>query len=164
MRLRLLCSALLLVGSSSVFADAASHAAEAERFLTLTHADKLSVPVYTQVQQMFAERFAQAQAPQNKRVLLERYQAKADEALNRAIGWGKLKPDMVKLYTTTFTEAELKELMAFYQSPVGRKVLEKMPALASQSIQISQQRLQAAVPEVNKLLAEMTAELEAKQP
>lgn len=161
-RLRLICSALLLAASSQAFADAASHAAQAERFLELTRADKLTTPVYAQVQQMFAQRFAEAQAPADKKALLESYQAKANAELNRAIGWDKLEPDMVKLYTTTFTEAELKELMAFYQSPVGRKVLEKMPLLAGQSVQISQQRLQSAVPEVNKLLEQMSVELGGK--
>ena len=163
-RLRLFCSALLLAVSGPVFADAASHAAEAERFLALTRADKLAVPVYAQVQQLFAQRFAQAQAPANKQALLESYQAKANAALDRAIGWDKLEPDMIKLYTSNFSESELQELMAFYQSPIGRKVLEKMPVLASQSVQISQARLQAAVPEVNKLLEAMTAELGSPKP
>lgn len=159
-RLRFLCSALLLVASGPVFADAASHAAQAERFLELTRADKLTMPVYAQVQQMFAQRFAEAQAPQSQRAVLEGYQAKANAALDRAIGWDKLEPDMVRLYTSNFSETELKELMAFYQSPLGRKVLEKMPTLAAQSVQISQARLQPAVPEVNKLLSEMSAELQ----
>ncbi|QKE62668.1 DUF2059 domain-containing protein [Aquipseudomonas campi] len=163
-RLRLVCSALLLAVSGPVFADAASHAAQAERFLELTRADKLAVPVYAQVQQMFAQRFAQAQAPADKQALLESYQVKADAALNRAIGWDKLEPDMIKLYTSTFSESELQELMAFYQSPIGRKVLEKMPVLAAQSVQISQSRLQAAVPEVNRLLEEMSAELDKQKP
>lgn len=163
-RLRLVCSALLLAASGPVFADAASHSAVAERFLELTRAEKLAVPVYAQVQQMFAQRFAQSKAPAGKQALLESYQAKANAALNRAIGWDKLEPDMIKLYTSTFSEAELQELMAFYQSPVGRKVLEKMPVLAAQSVQISQSRLQAAVPEVNKLLEDMTAELGSQKP
>lgn len=161
-RLRLLCSAVLLAVSSTAFADASSHAAQAERFLELTRADKLATPVYAQVQQMFAQRFAEAQAPADKKALLESYQAKANAELNRAIGWDKLKPDMIKLYTSTFSEAELKDMMAFYQSPVGRKVLEKMPMLAGQSVQISQTRLQSAVPEVNKLLEQMSVELGGK--
>ncbi|CAD5109317.1 DUF2059 domain-containing protein [Zestomonas carbonaria] len=161
--IRALCTAVLLVGmSGQVLADAASHAANAERFLKLAHADKLTVPVYAQVQQMFAQRFAQAQAPESKKALLEGYQAKANAALDKAVGWDKVKPDMIKLYTGAFTEQELKDLLAFYESPLGKKVLAKMPELTAQSAQLTQAKLETAVPEVNKLLSDMTAELEPK--
>ena len=161
LRFSKLCTAVLLsVSASLAMADAASHAADAERFLKLANADRLTVPVYGQVQQMFAQRFAEA--PNGKKAVLESYQAKANAALDRAVGWDKLKPDMVKLYTTNFSEPELKELVAFYQSPLGKKVLEKMPQLTQQSAQMTQAKLESAVPVVNKLLADMTAELEPK--
>ncbi|MDB6143398.1 MAG: hypothetical protein JWP80_2442 [Pseudomonas sp.] len=160
-RLRALCTAVALVcASGQVFADPASHAASAETFLKLAHADKLGTPVYMQVQQMFEQRFVETKAPESKKATLETYQAKANAALDSSIGWDKLKPDMVKLYTSNFTEAELKDLIAFYQSPLGKKVQAKMPELAQQSAQLTQGKLEAAVPVVNKLLADMTAELD----
>jgi hypothetical protein len=129
-RLRAICTAVALVcASGPVFADTASHNASAEAFLTLAHADKLGTPVYMQVQQMFAQRFAQTKAPESKKALLETYQAKANAALDQAIGWNKLKPDM---------------------------------QLTQQSAQMTQAKLESAVPVVNKLLADMTAELEPK--
>lgn len=164
-RLRALCTAAVLVcASGQVLADTASHNASAEAFLTLAHADKLGTPVYMQVQQMFAQRFEQTKAPEAKKAVLETYQAKANAALDQAIGWNKLKPDMVKLYTTNFTESELKDLVVFYQSPLGKKVMTKMPELAQQSAQLTQGKLESAVPVVNKLLADMTAELEPGKP
>ncbi|MGL4315584.1 MAG: DUF2059 domain-containing protein [Pseudomonas sp.] len=162
-RLTLVCSALLLAISTPLLADDASHAAQARKLLEITHANKLTVPVYSQVQQAFAQRFAEAQAPESKKALLESYQAKANVALDKAIGWQKLEPQMVSLYSAAFTEAELKELIAFYQSPTGSKVLARMPALMAQSVQISQSQLQPAVPEVNKLLTDMSAELAPKK-
>ena len=159
-RLRAICTAVALVcASGQVFAAAASHAASAETFLKLAHADKLGTPVYMQVQQMFAQRFEQTKAPAAKKALLETYQAKANTALDQAIGWDKLKPDMVKLYTANFSESELNDLVKFYQSPLGKKVLEKMPQLTQQSAQMTQAKLESAVPVVNKLLEDMTNEL-----
>ena len=158
-----LCAAVLLICSAQALADAKSHAADAERFLRLAHADKLVVPVYAQVQQMFAQRFAESKASQDKQALLERYQAKANVALDNAVGWDKIKPEMVKLYTGNFNEQELKELIAFYESPLGQKVLLKVPALTAQSARLTQSKLEQAVPEVNKLLADMSAELGDKQ-
>jgi hypothetical protein len=162
--LRICGVALLLCIGAPVFADEASHAAEAEKFLKLTNADRIAVPVHAQVQQMFAQRFSQTQAPITQKATLERYQAKADAELEKAIGWDKLEPELVKLYTETFSEAELKELMAFYKTPLGNKVLAQMPQLAGRSAQIAQAHLQPAVPQVNKLLNDMTAELQAAKP
>ncbi|MFI8740299.1 DUF2059 domain-containing protein [Stutzerimonas zhaodongensis] len=159
-----LCSVLsmaLLSGQAS--ADSSGHKAQAERFLELVNADRLAVPVYAQVQQMFAERFEQTQAPASKRALLERYQSKADAALDKAIGWEQVKPDLIKLYTETFTEQELSQLNDFYESALGKKMLTKLPELNARSAQVTQAKLQSAVPQVNKLLAEMTAELDTQK-
>ena len=160
-RLRVLCAAVALAcASGQVLAATASHNAAAEKFLTLANADKLGTPVYMQVQQMFAQRFAQTKAPATKQSVLESYQAKANAALDSAIGWNKLKPKMVDLYTQTFTEQELKDLVKFYQSPLGKKVLSQMPKVTQQSAQLTQQSLEPAVPVVNKLLEDMTKELD----
>ena len=66
---------------------------------------------------------------------------------------------MIKIYTDNFTEQDLKDLVKFYQSPLGKKVQEKMPTVTQLSAQMSQQKLESAVPVVNKLLADMTNEL-----
>lgn len=164
-RLPAFCAALLLMcGSAQVLADAKSHAADAERFLLLARADRLAVPVFTQVQQMFAQRFAESNAAQSEKALLETYQAQANAALEQAVGWGSLKPDMVKLYTRNFNEQEMKDLIRFYESPLGKKVLEQMPSLTAQSAQLTQSKLETAVPKVNQLLAEMTSKLTPKKP
>jgi hypothetical protein len=153
--------ALCLFGAATtnVLADAKSHQAQAERFLQLAQADKLTVPVYAQVQQMFAQRFAEANAPEAKKATLERYQAKANAALDKAVGWNQIKPDMVKLYTSNFSEAELDQLITFYQSPLGKKVMQRLPALNAESAQIAQARIEKAVPEVNGLMEQMGKEL-----
>lgn len=160
--LRTLCTAALLVGFSSM--ALADSSAEAEKFLKQVHADKLTVPVYAQVQQMFAQRFAQSKAPDSKKAVLDRYQAKANAELDRVVSWDKIKPDMIKLYTDNFSESELKQLNDFYASALGQKVLAKMPRLTAQSAQLTQAKLQGAVDPVNKLLADMDKELGVKSP
>ncbi|WP_263144282.1 DUF2059 domain-containing protein [Pseudomonas sp. RIT-PI-AD] len=163
-KLRVLCTAALLAcASSQVLADASSHAASAESFLKLMHADQGTVALYGQVQQMFNQRFEQLQAPATKKATLETYTAKANAALDKAVGWDKLKPDLVKLYVSNFSETELKDMIAFYQSPTGKKMMEKMPQLGNEAARLTQAKLEPAVPVVNKLLEDMTGELSPKQ-
>jgi hypothetical protein len=41
--------------------------------------------------------------------------------------------DVAKLYAARFTEQELKDVLAFYKSPVGRKVIAQEPQILDQS-------------------------------
>lgn len=160
---RTLSAAALLLSSSLALADAASHAQAAERFLKLTRADQMSAQVYLQVQQAFEQRYAEQAVP-DKKALLQRYQAKGKAALDRGLAWDKLKPEMISLYTGAFSEQELNELIAFYQSPLGGKLLDHLPVITMESARLTQRQVQQVAPEVNKLLTEMSAELAASKP
>lgn len=152
--------ATLLSTSGSAFGNSAA----AERLLALTHARNLAVPVYAQVQQMFAQRFNERQKPANKAsvAVLERYQAKANALLDQAIGWERLQPSLVALYRQAFSDAELQAMVDFYESPVGRKMLRKLPDLNRRSAQLTQSRLENVAPEVTALLDAMEKELDGK--
>lgn len=46
--------------------------------------------------------------------------------------------EVAKVYASHFTEKELKDLLAFYQSPLGRKVVTEEPKALDQSMQFAQ--------------------------
>ncbi len=46
--------------------------------------------------------------------------------------------EVAKAYAQHFTEAELKEIIAFYKSPVGRKMLTEEPKAIEQSLKAAQ--------------------------
>jgi hypothetical protein len=50
-----------------------------------------------------------------------------------------LYDEMAGLYAAQFTLAELKQLVAFYKSPLGVKTVEKIPMLAQQSMTLGQE-------------------------
>src|SRR5437879_1667067 len=51
------------------------------------------------------------------------------EWAKKYLTWETLMPEFVKAYKEAFTESEIRELIAFYQTPVGQKMLVKMPEL-----------------------------------
>jgi hypothetical protein len=83
------------------------------------------------------------------------YEAVMKEFLGKYMSWDSLKADMIKIYMDEFTESELGELNRFYQTPVGRKTVEKMPVLMTKGAQLGGQRVQQHMPE---LQAAITAE------
>ncbi len=51
-----------------------------------------------------------------------------DEELDRMTK--AILPQLAQVYADTFDEAELRDVLAFYTSPAGRKLIEKQPELA----------------------------------
>jgi hypothetical protein len=58
--------------------------------------------------------------------------------LETEIRWDELRPQMVELYVSRFSESELRELTAFYRSPVGKKALNALPGLVAEGAKIGQ--------------------------
>ena len=50
---------------------------------------------------------------------------------------GELMNDAARIYASHFTEAELKQILAFYQSPLGQKLLTEEPKTADESISMA---------------------------
>jgi hypothetical protein len=58
------------------------------------------------------------------------------------------------VYATNFTEAELREIEAFYRQPVGQKMLEKMPAIGQQALAVGQEIGRKAAEDLRQRLTE----------
>jgi uncharacterized protein len=61
--------------------------------------------------------------------------------------WDEIKPLMAKLYTDSFTESELRDLVAFYETPTGKKAASLMPVLTQKGMAIGMSRIQTHMPE-----------------
>ncbi len=72
--------------------------------------------------------------------------------LSKYMSFADLKQEMARIYAEEFTEAELKEITRFYLTPVGKKTIEKLPALQQKSIAVAQQKLQAHLPELQQTI------------
>ena len=89
--------------------------------------------------------------PQGQKVI-EKFSADAGVIIRKEINWADLKGAYLKLYAETFTQEEVDGLLAFYRSPAGVALLEKMPQVTQKSAAITQQRIG---PLVEKLKASM---------
>ena len=50
----------------------------------------------------------------------------------------ELNAQVAKLYATHFTEAELKDLLAFYKTPVGMKLIVEQPKVGEEGLKFAQ--------------------------
>jgi hypothetical protein len=71
----------------------------------------------------------------------------------------ELGNEVARLYATHFTEQELKDLLVFYKSPLGRKMLAEQPKIADDSLKFAQDWSNKLSDEV---IATMRAELKKR--
>lgn len=79
---------------------------------------------------------------------------KEADIFDTLLKWDTLKQDFIQIYSEVYSEQELKDLTAFYNSPVGRKFVEKMPDLQKKTLEVMQKRMALAMPALQKLRAQ----------
>lgn len=81
--------------------------------------------------------------------------------LRKYVSYEALKADMIKLYQSEFTEAEIRKMTEFYRTPVGKKAVAKLPKLTASGAQLGMQRVQSNMAELQQAIAKRDAELKA---
>jgi uncharacterized protein len=91
-----------------------------------------------------------------QQALLERAPAEFAAVLRQELAWDKIRPIQVGIDRETFTQDEINGLIAFYESPVGKAFIDKMPAVMQRSTQLMQV---LAAPMADKMRAAMESAL-----
>jgi len=89
------------------------------------------------------------------------------EWASKYLTWNAMLPEVAKLYKETFTESEVRELIAFYQTPVGQKVLAKLPEVTQKAFSIGSTIGQAHSDELRQMIeakAKQLDDLSKKKP
>jgi hypothetical protein len=144
------------LGSVSVVsspADDASHRQAAEQLLVATNTE--------QVLDDSLEASLQMQISQNP--MLAPYADTMRAFFEKHLAWESIKPELVDLYVTSFTEKELKEISKFYSTPVGRKAITKLPELMSAGAAIGQRRVQENMGELVQMIQQKEKELQGAE-
>lgn len=66
--------------------------------------------------------------------------------------FSEVTDEIARLYATHFTEQELKDILAFYNSPAGKKMLSEQPVVVDASVKFAQDW-------ANKLSEQVTAKM-----
>ncbi|MFC0516651.1 DUF2059 domain-containing protein [Mucilaginibacter angelicae] len=72
--------------------------------------------------------------------------------------WDLLKDKMAVIYASEFTEDELNQLTAFYNSPIGKKASSKMTVLMQRGMQVGQEAVAAHKDELQQMMQDEFAE------
>lgn len=157
-------AALLLALSFplAAHADTASKHAKLDELFSLMKLDKLMSQMMDAGMQQSTSMFNSATGmkmdPKTK-AHFDAYMIKVRNMVESELSWKSLEPDFYRIYDENFTEAQIDDLLTFYKSPTGAAVLEKMPLLAQQGMQIAQTRMTKIEPKLKLLVEEFVKEV-----
>jgi hypothetical protein len=143
------------VGAADAQQPSPSAIATAKELITVKGAGALYDPIVPGVIEHAKAVFMQANPTLGKDInevalkLRTEYAPRSGEPVNEA----------AKLYAARFTEQELKDALAFYKSPLGRKLLAEEPNLLDQSMKSAQTWADKLSEEV---IAKMRAEMKKR--
>jgi hypothetical protein len=161
-----LIAAVLMLAATPLWATPAAPTANikaVERLLELSHADNMAQQMQLQIQNLLNQQAQQLNASTAERPIVDKYIKELSTTVLPELAWSKLKPDLVKAYSTTFTDGEIADLSAFYASKTGQSYLQKAPELGRQTVLLTQARLQGLLPKVRDISRRMEADLQAQR-
>ena len=86
------------------------------------------------------------------------------EWAEKHLTWEVMAPPMSAVYAEKFTEPELRELIAFYRTPAGRKLVEVTPELTQRGAQIGAEVAQRYMSELQEMIQARAQELSRGSP
>lgn len=67
------------------------------------------------------------------------------------LDWKNLEPQYARLYSKYFSDTEMRQIGAFYKTPVGIKMNRLMPDLSAEAMMISQELIKKNTGKITKL-------------
>lgn len=91
---------------------------------------------------------------------IEPYRDVMVEWATRYLTWEAMVPAMTAIYQETFSEPEIREMIAFYRTTTGKKVLETLPDVMQRSADVGVALAQQHQGDLEKMVAKRRRELE----
>ena len=139
-------------------------AKQIDEVLELTHAQALLESSLRQVEKsqrdMLDQVLKEERVSPEERAKIDAMLAKMSKSLQAAMAWEKLRPIYHRIYMASFEAEDVDAMIAFYRTPAGQHLIERMPALMQNTMSEMQALM---VPTLQQFQQDVTAEIEARR-
>ena len=151
--------------SAAQAADAPPTEASIKHLLTTMHASKMMDSVWTQMDGALKSSIQQATGGQPlndaQKAIVDDMSKQMVAIFRESMSWDKLEPIFVRVYQKSLTQHEVNGIAAFYATPDGQAMLDKMPVIMQNTMQEMQGVMQEMMPKIQTLARESTGKLKA---
>lgn len=142
--------ALALAVSFGMGVAHAADPAKAEQLIDATGIEHSVIGMQQQLMQAAAQRYMMAA---QQRGLDEGQAASGRPAMEalfqdiqNTLSWDAMKPDVVRVHSEVFTDAEIDAALAFYTSAEGRSFMDKQERLMERTGEVAERRVSESMP------------------
>jgi len=146
----------VVILSITGYSYAATKEELAKEIVKLTDISKMTNSVITQVMHQQADQLKAVNIPADHQKDEAALRDKIRVKLEENVSWAKLEPEYTKFLIEVYTEEELKAILNFCSSPVGKEILKKEPILMGKIMVMTQARVQSVYPEIQKMTRDFT--------
>jgi hypothetical protein len=154
----------LLLSSTTAFAAPASEAS-IRQLLEVTQVRRLLDDIRQQTYALMndiARQATRGQAPNAKQqAAIAKMKQKMIGVMQAELAWEKMEPLYLRLYQETFSEEEVASMLDFYNTPAGKALVVKMPALVQKTMHEVQAMVSALTPKMRQIEREFVDEMKA---
>jgi hypothetical protein len=160
---RLFLLGLFLISGFSWADSEADKRAAVKKLLELTDAESMVNVVYEQMEQMVASTQSQLGLKGEELAMFNEYYKQVIELTRTEMNWATLEGPITDIYVKNFTQKELDDIIAFYNSDSGQSMVKKMPGITRESMQLSQGVMASLMPKIQQLSLKFQQELRNKR-
>ena len=163
---KVLVALVAMVACLSASAEPATDA-DVQEFFAASHVEKILDSVQRQTEGLMRNALNQSlngKAPTPKQQeAIDTMRASMAKVMNDVVSWGKMEPMFLRLYKETFTREEVQAMTAFYKSPAGQSMVNKMPALMQKTMGEVQNMMRGVAPQLQAIQQKFTADMKAAE-
>lgn len=113
--------------------------------------EQLQGMMRAQMQEQLATSSANADCPA-VRTVVDGFAGDTARLIGQSLGSDDFLSEVAQVYADVFTLEEIEAVAEFYRTPVGRKMLDRMPELMQRSMEISQRMVADMMPGLESLV------------
>lgn len=125
---------------------------------------QMSASINANLQQRLAQQTLSADQRKQTQKILSDFSQQLTALVAQEVTGPAYMQDVADVYRETFSQAEIDSLIAFYQTPTGRLVIEKMPVVAQKTTALTLQRLPQLQQKAQALAQQTAQKLQAAVP
>ena len=112
------------------------------------------------LQQGLAQSMKGKEPSATQKAKITEFENKLSQMMKDELSYARMKDVYLQVYRETFTQEEISSIIAFYSSPAGKAMIEKIPVAMQKASALVQARIGPMGEKVQGLMAEFQKELE----
>jgi hypothetical protein len=155
------------VSAICLAADAPPTEASIKQLLEVSHARQLVDSMMGQMDGMMKNVMAEVtqgqQLSPKMQKEVEQFRTDSIAEMKAVLDWNKLELMYVRIYQKSFSQQEIDGMLAFYKTPTGQAVLNKMPLVLQNTMTEVQQMVQPMMQHLQQKQQEVAAKVQAEK-